>query len=156
MQEDHEDKKEQDIDGDDELDSAFDDDGDLEDGASEGVDDDLADEEDADADSDSDGAQTASVEDEEADDEDPSDVEDDLGTILKERLVSEDEEEAEAESEVDDDDDQKVVQHNEAIAEDFVCNGCFLRVSASQFGSVGSMVCPNGEDPCPSIELLGG
>ncbi len=137
-----------DINDDDDLDAAFD-----EQEESEALDDseeaEEADSGDAEAE---DGDDTpAPAEGEEVDDEDPSDVEDDLGTILKERLVAEDEDEPEPE-----DADLVVQQHGDSPDEQFVCMGCFLKVSASQFGEAGQRVCPNGEDPCPSVELLGG
>ena len=91
--------------------------------------------------------------DEEDDDEevDPDDVEADLDTILKDRLASPDEDEEDDEDEAPQTGSRKTRQK---IVEEFICEGCFLLVTANQFGPANDMRCPNGEEVCPAMEQL--
>ena len=106
-------------------------------------------------------AKRAAAKSEEDDDEepDPDDVEEDLDVILKDRLASGDENE----DDEDDDEDQVIAPPITATEGDNVapkredewtCNGCFLIVSARQFGKRSSATCPSGVSDCPSLEKL--
>lgn len=102
----------------------------------------------------------AAAADEDDDDEpDPDDVEEDLDKILKDRLVSGDDLDEEEDEEVD----EEVAPPIQATEGDKVapkgdnewtCTGCFLIVSARQFGQKSTATCPSGESNCPSLLLL--
>ncbi len=107
------------------------------------------------------GKAAAADDDEDDEDEpDPDDVEEDLDMILKDKLASGDD----LEEEEEEDDDQKVVAplitategDNVAPKRDneWTCNGCFLIVSARQFGKKSTATCPSGVGDCPSLEML--
>jgi hypothetical protein len=96
----------------------------------------------------------------EDDELDPDDVEADLDAILRDRIAA-DEDEAEEEDEGDVVVQPAVVPKKTAgVAQkregEFMCEGCFMVVNPHQFGPPGDRQCPQGEDPCPSIELLEG
>ncbi len=96
----------------------------------------------------------AEEEDDDDEDVDPDDVEADLDRILKDRIAAyedeEDEEEVAAPKAAADTPDG--VQPKKA--HEFMCTGCFLLVNPGQFGPVGSMECPVGEEICPAIDQL--
>jgi len=105
-------------------------------------------------------APAAKSDDDEDDDEpDPDDVEEDLDVILKDRLASGDD----LDDEEEDDEDQVVAPPITATEGDKVapkregewtCTGCFLIVSARQFGKRETATCPSGVSDCPSLEML--
>lgn len=91
-------------------------------------------------------------EDSEGEDIDPDNVEADLDTILKDRLAAGDDE---------DEDEETPDPSPEASGQvapkrdnEWTCEGCFLIVSSSQFGSRENPRCPSGEEPCPSLARL--
>lgn len=96
--------------------------------------------------------------DDEEDDEDvldPDDIEADLEEILRDRIAAADDDEDEEEEE------ESPLPSERAggsvapkRADEWTCPGCFLIVSASQFGPRSNPTCPSGEDPCPSIAML--
>lgn len=141
-----------------------DDSDDLEDGdfeeeefASDGefADDDDEDEDDAEA-----AKQTAAKADEDDEDEpDPDDVEEDLDVILKDRLSSADD----LDDDEEDEEDQVIAPpitatEGDKVApkreDEWTCHGCFLIVSARQFGKRSTATCPSGVSDCPSLEKL--
>jgi len=91
------------------------------------------------------------------DEVDPDNLEADLNTILRDRIaaaddVEDDEEAGEAET----------GQPAELLGsvtprrdDEWLCEGCFLLVSASQLGSRTEPRCPSGEEICPSLDRLG-
>jgi len=90
---------------------------------------------------------------------DPDDVEEDLDVILKDRLASGDD----LDEDEEDDEDQVVAPPITATEGDKVapkregewtCTGCFLIVSARQFGKRETATCPSGVTDCPSLEML--
>ena len=94
---------------------------------------------------------------EDEDDDDPDDVEEDLDTILKDRIA--------AGADDDDEDDEEAPVDDRAeggdriaprAAEEFSCNECFLLVRRSQF-SAKRTDCPGGLDgeDCPVKKELG-
>ena len=93
----------------------------------------------------------------EFDDEvDPDNLEDDLNTILRDRIAAGDD--------ADDDDAGEVNtgQPAEMLGavtprrdDEWLCEGCFLLVSRSQLGSRNNPRCPSGEEVCPSLDRLG-
>jgi hypothetical protein len=95
---------------------------------------------------------------EEVDEEevDPDDVEADLDKILKDRIAATDDELEDEDEEVDDK--RTGGEGAEGVApkkaNEFTCPGCFLLVSAAQFGKSDNPRCPVGEDPCPAIPML--
>ena len=88
----------------------------------------------------------ANDEDDDDDDVDPDDVEEDLDTILKDRIAAgaDDDDEDDEEAPVDDrtDGGDRVAPR---AAEEFSCNECFLLVRRSQF-SAKRTDCPGGLD----------
>lgn len=122
----------------------------------------FAGDEDDEEEDDEDGApKPAAKGDEEDDDEpDPDDVEEDLDVILKDRLASGDDLDDEEEDEAD----QAVVAKPITATEgnkvapkredEWTCTGCFLIVSARQFGRKETATCPSGVSDCPSLEML--
>lgn len=92
--------------------------------------------------------------DEEGDGEDidPDNVEADLDTILKDRLAAGDDEDE------DEDTPDPVPETAGQVApkrdNEWMCEGCFLIVSSSQFGPRNNPRCPSGEEPCPSLARL--
>lgn len=128
----------------DDLDEAFDADGDE-----------LHDDDD---DDDGAGAKSTTADDDDDDEPDPDDVEEDLDTILKDRLDSGDDLEDE-----EDEEDEVVAPPIQATEGDKVapkredewtCTECFLIVSARQFGQKKHATCPSGVSDCPSIAKL--
>ena len=91
-------------------------------------------------------------EEEEEDDEDPDDVEEDLDTILKDRISASDDEDEE--DEVDEPGADASERVAAKTAEEFTCPTCFLIVHPRQFGRAGARTCPEGYDRCGAIELL--
>ena len=104
-------------------------------------------------------AKRADATDGEFDDEvDPDNLEDDLNTILRDRIAAGDD--------ADDDDDGAGKADTGQPAEmlgtvtprrddEWLCEGCFLLVSRSQLGSRNNPRCPSGEEVCPSLGRLG-
>lgn len=96
-------------------------------------------------------------EDDDEDDVDPDDVEEDLDTILRDRIAAgaDDDDEDDEEAPVDDRSDtgDRVAPR---AAEEFSCNECFLLVRRSQF-SAKRTDCPGGLDgaDCPVKQQLG-
>ena len=137
----------EDFDGEDFDDGEFEDD----DSIDEAVDDDDDDDE-LDDDDDEDDDVPAPADDDDDDDVHPSDVEADLEEILRDRIAASD----------DDEDDEAETTGDPKLAtvvappraDEWTCNQCFLIVSASQFGSRSSPICPSGEEPCESIERI--
>jgi len=90
-------------------------------------------------------------EDDDEEDIDPSDVEDDLEKILRDRIAAGDDEE-------DEDDAAPSPKAARQVAplrsNEWRCDQCFMIVGLSQFGSRRDPVCPSGEDPCASIERI--
>lgn len=117
------------------------------------------DDEDDEDDEDEDAPTPPKAGDEEEDDDeaDPDDVEADLDTILKDRIAAGDDEEEEDEEEVAP---QPADTTGERVApkreDEWTCQGCFLIVSARQFGKRSDPRCPSGEDPCPSLKRVKG
>jgi len=95
-------------------------------------------------------------EDEEDDDDvlDPDDIEADLEEILRDRIAAADDEDEEEEEEAPLASERTVGSVAPKRADEWTCTGCFLIVSASQFGSRENPTCPSGEEPCPSIARL--
>lgn len=92
---------------------------------------------------------------EEEDDEDPDDVEEDLDTILKDRIASGDDLEDEDEDEVPDPRDPDTADGVTAKrAGEFTCHGCFMIVHPRQFGRKGRLACPVGDEDCPSVAVV--
>ena len=126
------------------------------------ADEDKADEDDADQDPEAKTrARRGAADEEDEDDElDPDDVEADLDTILRDRIAADEDEDEEEE------DGDVVVQpavvpkKTAGVAQkregEFMCEGCFMVVNPHQFGPPNNRQCPQGEDPCPSLELLEG
>lgn len=95
-------------------------------------------------------------EDEEEDDEaDPDDVEEDLDTILKDRIASGDDADEEDEEEVlekvDPESSDGVTARKEG---EFTCTRCFMIVHPRQFGRRDRLTCPVGDDDCPSLAIV--
>ncbi len=94
----------------------------------------------------------------EFDDEvDPDNLEDDLNTILRDRIAAGDDLAAD-----DDTDEADSGQPAEMLGtvtprryDEWLCEGCFLLVSKSQLGSRRDPRCPSGEEICPSLDRLG-
>lgn len=95
-------------------------------------------------------------EDEDEDEIDPDDVEADLDTILKDRIAASDEDDEDEELEEADaragGDAADGVQPKKA--NEFMCPGCFLLVNPAQFGPLGKLECPVGEEVCPGIDIV--
>ena len=93
--------------------------------------------------------------DDDEDDDDPDDVEADLDAILKDRIAAgtddEEEEDEVPEGPADPDVGERVAAKS---AEEFTCTGCFMIVHPRQFGRLGRLECPEGYDPCPSIQVV--
>ncbi|MFV0315770.1 MAG: DUF4193 family protein [Microthrixaceae bacterium] len=94
------------------------------------------------------------TDDDEDDDVNPDDIEADLDSILKDKIASSDDED-------DEDDDGSAAptkdsseKVNAKAADEFTCDTCFLIVHPRQFGRAGSLSCPEGYDPCPSIKKV--
>ena len=94
----------------------------------------------------------------EFDDEvDPDNLEADLNTILRDRLVAGDD--------IEDDEETGAVEAGQPAEllgsvtsrrdDEWLCEGCFLLVSKSQLGSLREPRCPSGEEICPSLDRLG-
>lgn len=96
--------------------------------------------------------------DDEEDVEDPDDVEEDLDTILKDRIASgddldeEDEDEELAPAERNDPDSPEGVTAKREG--EFTCTGCFMIVHPRQFGRKDQMSCPEGYEDCPAIASI--
>ena len=93
--------------------------------------------------------------DDEDDDVNPDDIEADLDSILKDKIASGDDDDE------DEEDEEEAAQAKSAsekvnakAADEFTCNTCFLIVHPRQFGRLGSLSCPEGYDPCPSIKRV--
>ena len=94
---------------------------------------------------------------EEEDEVDPDNLEDDLNTILRDRIAASDD--------ADDEDDSSEVDTGQPAEmlgtvtprrnDEWLCEGCFLLVSRSQLGSRKNPRCPSGEEVCPSLDRLG-
>ena len=139
-------------------------DGDLEDpefeDGEEFADSEFDDDEDDDDDDEDAPAKAATDEEDDDDEPDPDDVEEDLDTILQDRLASGDD----LEDDDDEDEDEGPVTppiqatESDKVApkaeNEWTCNGCFLIVSTRQFGKPGAETCPSGESDCPSLSML--
>jgi len=119
---------------------------DLDDEFTETFEDEAEDEDEAEADVRAKRAATSDDDDEDEDLTTPDDVEADLDTILKDRLVAiddepdEDDEDAEPEDRSDTGD-----RLQPKRADEVLCTSCFLLVRSS------APVCPVGDDECPTI-----
>ena len=92
---------------------------------------------------------------EEEEDDDPDDVEEDLDTILKDRIASGDDLEDEEEDEVPDPRDPDVADGVTAKRDgEFTCHGCFMIVHPRQFGRKDRLACPVGDEDCPSVAVV--
>jgi hypothetical protein len=105
-------------------------------------------------------SRTATSDDDDEGDPDPDDVEEDLDTILKDRIASNDDEDEEDEED-EEDLNPKVIQSTTPAGDvapkredEWTCEGCFFFVNARQFGRKSNPQCPSGEDPCPSFARL--
>jgi len=119
-------------------------------------------EDDDDEDDEDDGAAAKAApkaEDEDDDEPDPDDVEEDLDVILKDRLASGDD----LDEDEEDEEDQVVAKPITATEgnkvapkreDEWTCTGCFLIVSARQFGRKETATCPSGVSDCPSLKML--
>jgi hypothetical protein len=98
----------------------------------------------------------AGDEDEDEDEDvDPDDVEADLDAILKDRIAAGTDDDEDEEETPEDRNDPDVTERVAAkSAEEFTCSTCFMIVHPRQFGRMGSLVCPEGYDPCPSVALV--
>lgn len=138
----------EDFDGEDFDDGEFEDDDSIDEAVDDADDDDELDDDDDEDDDDV----PAPADDDDDDDVHPSDVEADLEEILRDRIAASD----------DDEDDEAETTGDPKLAtvvappraDEWTCNQCFLIVSASQFGSRSSPICPSGEEPCESIERI--
>lgn len=129
--------------------------------AATGLDDDLeadpvkADKDDEEEEEEEDVPRARRVADDDDDDEelDPDDVEADLDAILKDRIAAGTDEEDDEPA-----DERTDVEGPERVAaktaEEFTCTGCFMIVHPRQFGRAGHLTCPEGYDPCPSIDVV--
>ena len=91
------------------------------------------------------------------DEVDPDNVEDDLNTILRDRIAAGDD--------LADDDDAEEAESGQPAellgsvtprrVDEWLCEGCFLLVSKSQLGTRSQPRCPSGEEICPSLDRLG-
>ena len=129
-----------------------------------GVVDDDADDDDADDDeadevkpSESAPKRPATTDGEDDDEVDPDNLEDDLNTILRDRIAAGDDL-----ADEDDADETDTGQPAEMLGtvtprryDEWLCEGCFLLVSKSQLGSRKDPRCPSGEEICPSLDRLG-
>ena len=95
--------------------------------------------------------------DEELDEDLDEDLDDDLGELGGDALEESDDEE----DEDDEDEDEEQGSAKESSdkvaarsADEFTCNTCFLIVHPRQFGRLGNLSCPEGYDPCPSIQKV--
>jgi len=88
---------------------------------------------------------------------DPDNLEADLNTILRDRLVAGDDiESAEEAGEVETGQPAELLGSVTPRRDDeWLCEGCFLLVSKSQLGSRKAPRCPSGEEICPSLDRLG-
>lgn len=123
------------------------------------VEDEAEEAEDDDAEAGAKAAPAAGAEEEDEDEPDPDDVEEDLDTILKDKISSGDD----LEEDEEEDDDETVAPPIQATEGDKVapkgenewtCTGCFLIVSARQFGKKETATCPSGVSNCPSLAML--
>ena len=98
----------------------------------------------------------AGDEDEDEDEDvDPDDVEADLDAILTDRIAAGTDAAEDEEETPEDRNDPDVTERVAAkSAEEFTCSTCFMIVHPRQFGRMGSLVCPEGYDPCPSVALV--
>lgn len=97
--------------------------------------------------------------DDDYDDVDPGDVEADLEEILRGRIAAsgdleDDEEEEDEEFAAPSRKKKSAGSVTPPLLGEWMCNQCFLIVSAGQFGHRRSPVCPFDEDPCESVEQL--
>ncbi len=102
------------------------------------------------------GRKKGDEEDEDLEDLNPDDMEADLQSILEDRIAASDDED-EDEDEVDPDP-RAAGEVIDGVApkkaNEIMCNGCFLLVSAAQFGKADHPRCPVGEDDCPAMAVL--
>lgn len=97
----------------------------------------------------------AEEEEDDEDEADPDDVEEDLDTILKDRIASGDDLEDEEEEEVPDRNDPDAADGVAAKkAGEFTCPGCFMIMHPRQFGRLDAMICPEGYAPCPAMAIV--
>ena len=94
---------------------------------------------------------------EDDDEVDADNLEDDLNTILRDRIAAGDDL-----ADEDDADETDTGQPAEMLGtvtprryDEWLCEGCFLLVSKSQLGSRKDPRCPSGEEICPSLDRLG-
>lgn len=94
---------------------------------------------------------------EDEDEEDEKETEADLEAILRDRLASEED--------IDEADEVEGTGEGGASGgpahdveprrdDEFLCEGCFLLVTPSQFGSRSAPRCPSGEEICPAMDKL--
>ena len=110
------------------------------------------DEEDADAVPTAKRRKAGAEDEDEEEEEDDDDIEEDLDTILKDRIKASDDEEEEDEPEEPGADSSERVAAK--TADEFTCPTCFLIVHPRQFGRTGARTCPEGYDRCGAIEQL--
>ena len=94
---------------------------------------------------------------EDDDEVDADNLEDDLNTILRDRIAAGDDL-----ADEDDADETDTGQPAEMLGsvtprrdDEWLCEGCFLLISKSQLGSRKDPRCPSGEEICPSLDRLG-
>jgi hypothetical protein len=102
-------------------------------------------------------AKVVEDDDDDEDEADPDDVEEDLDTILKDRIASGDDldEEDEEDEQKDDRGEVELAEGVTAKREgEFTCMGCFMIVHPRQFGKKDRLTCPIGDEDCPSIAIV--
>ena len=94
---------------------------------------------------------------EDEDEVDADNLEDDLNTILRDRIAAGDDL-----ADEDDANETDTGQPAEMLGsvtprryDEWLCEGCFLLISKSQLGSRKDPRCPSGEEICPSLDRLG-
>ena len=94
---------------------------------------------------------------EDEDEVDADNLEDDLNTILRDRIAAGDDL-----ADEDDAHETDTGQPAEMLGsvtprryDEWLCEGCFLLISKSQLGSRKDPRCPSGEEICPSLDRLG-
>jgi hypothetical protein len=93
--------------------------------------------------------------DEDEDELDPDDIEEDLDTILKDRIAAGDDLDDDEEEEVEDTSSSELAEGVTAKRDgEFSCAGCFMIVHPRQFGRLDNLTCPKGDEDCPSIEVV--
>ena len=94
---------------------------------------------------------------EDEDEVDADNLEDDLNTILRDRIAAGDD--LADETDADETDTGQPAELLGSVTprrdDEWLCEGCFLLISKSQLGSRKDPRCPSGEEICPSLDRLG-